>query len=273
MLRRRPKFRQSLSESLKNPGPGKRERQALLFALFAAREVSQRGGGARRGSESARGTRLAVEALWPSREPVRHTSPSRVALVRDRCGLPHREAPPSVPSGDSSRCENSGTTTQVPSLLWFAAREVSQREEARAAGARAREGPVERSSPFGRVARQCAERRRSRASGSDGQVPSKRKRRLEPVARPHESADNQQKGQHGADPDHRSGPGGEGLAGVEAGLPAADLTPALAAGVVARLDHGVAIRALAHGFPPRGSYFSSPLSALNHQPSASGSGD
>jgi hypothetical protein len=37
----------------------------------AAREVSQRGGGARRGSESARETRLAVEPLWASREPVR----------------------------------------------------------------------------------------------------------------------------------------------------------------------------------------------------------
>jgi len=38
---------------------------------FAARGVSQRGEASRRGSESARGTRLAVEALWPSREPVR----------------------------------------------------------------------------------------------------------------------------------------------------------------------------------------------------------
>src|SRR5713226_1182534 len=38
---------------------------------FAAREVSQRGGGARRGSVSERGTRLAVESLWASRGPVR----------------------------------------------------------------------------------------------------------------------------------------------------------------------------------------------------------
>ena len=42
-------------------------------------------------------------------------------------------------------------------------------EEARAAGARAREGPGARSSPFGRAASRCARR---------AQVPSKRKRRL-----------------------------------------------------------------------------------------------
>src|SRR5438105_3350319 len=42
-----------------------------LTVRVAAREVSQRGGGARRGSVSTRGTRLAVEPLWASREPVR----------------------------------------------------------------------------------------------------------------------------------------------------------------------------------------------------------
>jgi len=51
---------------------------------FAARVVSQRGGGARRGSESARGTRPAVEALWPSRGPVRQKA--QVPSKRKRRG-------------------------------------------------------------------------------------------------------------------------------------------------------------------------------------------
>jgi hypothetical protein len=52
--------------------------------LLAAREVSQRGGGARRGSESARGTRRAVEPLWASREPVRRRA--QVPSKRERRG-------------------------------------------------------------------------------------------------------------------------------------------------------------------------------------------
>src|SRR5207249_3678222 len=46
---------------------------------LAAREVSQRGGGARRGSVSERGIRLAVEPLWASREPVRWKRRSRTS--------------------------------------------------------------------------------------------------------------------------------------------------------------------------------------------------
>src|SRR5712691_1679045 len=55
----------ALESAAKGPG----ERSSL--AQVAARGVSQRGGASRCGSESERGTRLAVEALWPSREPVR----------------------------------------------------------------------------------------------------------------------------------------------------------------------------------------------------------
>ena len=51
-------------------------------SLVAARVVSQWGGGARRGSESVRGTRFAVEPLWASREPVR--PPAQVPSKRKR---------------------------------------------------------------------------------------------------------------------------------------------------------------------------------------------
>src|SRR5438105_13940549 len=50
-----------------------------LTVRVAAREVSQRGGGARRGSVSERGIRLAVEPLWASREPVRWKRRSRTS--------------------------------------------------------------------------------------------------------------------------------------------------------------------------------------------------
>jgi hypothetical protein len=61
-----------------------------------------------------RGTRLAVEALWPSREPVRRRRRSiaqRVATWRPHPtslavrSLPRREPPPSLRSGDYSRRE------------------------------------------------------------------------------------------------------------------------------------------------------------------------
>jgi len=52
------------------------------LAPVAARVVSQRGGGARRGSESERGTRPAVEPLWASREPVRRKA--QVPSKRER---------------------------------------------------------------------------------------------------------------------------------------------------------------------------------------------
>ena len=54
----------------------------LRDTWFAARGVFQRGGGARRGSGSARGIRLAVEPLWASREPVR--SQAQVPSKRER---------------------------------------------------------------------------------------------------------------------------------------------------------------------------------------------
>jgi len=55
------------------PGFGERHTEASGRARppFAARGVSQRGGLSRRGSESAARVRPVVEALWPSREPVR----------------------------------------------------------------------------------------------------------------------------------------------------------------------------------------------------------
>jgi len=45
--------------------------ECSLLLWYAARVISQRGGGARRGSESARGIRRSVEPLWASRAPVR----------------------------------------------------------------------------------------------------------------------------------------------------------------------------------------------------------
>src|SRR5439155_18955838 len=61
---------------------------------LAAREVSQRGGGARRGSESERGIRRAVEPLWASRTPVAKPDPERAgATAGDGYGpIPSRPA-------------------------------------------------------------------------------------------------------------------------------------------------------------------------------------
>jgi len=62
------------------------------YQTVAAREVSQKGGGARRGSENEREIRLAVEALWPSREPIRRRAqiPSeRKRRLRTDLAVPH----------------------------------------------------------------------------------------------------------------------------------------------------------------------------------------
>src|SRR5712691_9832116 len=96
----------ALESAAKGPG----ERSSL--AQVAARGVSQRGGASRCGSESERGTRFAVEALWPSREPVRRQA--QVPSKRKRRG-PSREPvrqQAQVPSKRKRRLE----ITQVQQL-------------------------------------------------------------------------------------------------------------------------------------------------------------
>src|SRR5712691_9934304 len=84
------------AERVKDESPSGPRRHDIRFA---AREVSQRGGGTRRGSVSARGTRLAVEPLWASGEPVRQqgagpeqaeatVSPEQAEATASRCSGP-----------------------------------------------------------------------------------------------------------------------------------------------------------------------------------------
>src|SRR5712691_11219747 len=115
--------------------------------------------------------------------PPLTTSPSRVALVRDRCGSPHREAPPSVPSGDSSRCESSGKTTQVPSLLGYAVRVVSQRGGASRRGSESAARDQARGrAPLGEP--RAGGEARFRASGSDGSGPEQAEATVQATPRP-----------------------------------------------------------------------------------------
>ncbi len=99
----------------------------------------QRGGGARRGSVSARGTRLAVEPLWASRGPV---------------------AKPGTEQAEAT-CEGrgEGAQVQVAASSPHSGRGARSLPEGRRRTPRERERarPGSRSSPFGRAAGRCAE--------------------------------------------------------------------------------------------------------------------
>ena len=96
-----------------------------------------------------------------------------------RCGLPHRKAPPSVPSGDSLAMRKSGSDGSRVLLLGYAARGVSQRGGASRRGSESAARDQSRGrAPLGEP--RAGGEARSRVSGSDRQVPSKRKRRFRP---------------------------------------------------------------------------------------------
>ncbi len=71
----------------------------LSWLRFAAREVSQRGGGARRGSGSARGTRLAVEPV-SGRAAGRCARKAQVPRKRERRLPDEAESPGPAGAGN-----------------------------------------------------------------------------------------------------------------------------------------------------------------------------
>ena len=132
----------------------------------------------RRPRASLRATRATRLCRRRATRPKGLDRPPRRSL---RAPLPRRAPPPSVTSGDYARREEH-ESRDSPFFLTLV-RGARSLPEGRSLAPRERErgsGPGSRSRPFGRAASRCAERRRSRTSGSDGQVPNKRKRRSGP---------------------------------------------------------------------------------------------